>query len=107
LFIQVSESIHNEDKIRHLFLTHMAPMSQVLSNEEEGGRESWVLLEALRKGVSLRKNPGLFRRVIRHLFTHVLDATKGRIPYMSVAARFNLMPDLNCFDEDGGVDYRR
>lgn len=108
LFInQVAESIHDEDKIRHLFLTHMAPMSEVLSNEAEGGRESWVLIEALRKGVSLRKNPGLFRRVIRHLFTHVLDATKGRIPYMNVAARFNLQPDLNCFDADGGVDYRR
>jgi hypothetical protein len=57
--------------------------------------------------VSLRKNPGLFRRVVRHLFTHVLDASKGRIPFMNLAARFNLMPDLNCFDEDGGVDYRR
>lgn len=107
LFIQkVVESIHDEKKMRHLFLTHMAPLAEVLSNESAGGRETWVLLEALRKGVSLRKNPGLFRRVILHLFTHVLDATKGRIPFMSVGARFNLMPDLNCFDADGGVDYR-
>jgi hypothetical protein len=111
LFMQeVMEAIHNEDKMRHVFLTHMAPISEILSNEEDGGRESWVLLEALRKGVPVSAqgpmNPGLFRRVVRHLFTHVLDATKGRVPLTGIVGRFNLMPDLNCFLEDGSVDYR-
>lgn len=108
LFIsQVVEAINNEHKLRHLFLTHIAPVGDVLENESEGGRETWVLIEALRKGVSLRKNPGLRRRVIRHLFTHVLDATKGRVPFLTAGARFNMMPDLNCFGTDGSVDHTR
>jgi hypothetical protein len=37
----------------------------------------------------------------------VLDVTKGRIPFLGIGARFNLMPDLNCFDADGGVDYTK
>jgi hypothetical protein len=109
---EIVASIHNEKKLRHLFLTHIDAIADVLGKESETGRENWVLLEALRKGVSIRKNPGLFRRVVRHLLTHVLDATKGRVPYMDVAQRFNLMPDLNCFvnsegQYDGSVDYRR
>jgi len=111
LFIQtVVECIHDEAKLRHLFLTTLAPFAELLSNEQTGGRDAWVLLDALSKGVPVAATPGmnagLFRRVCRHLLTHVLDATKGRIPMMSSGARFHLMPDLNCFLEDGSVDYR-
>lgn len=113
LFIQqIHAAIHNEKKLRHLFLRNLKSVAEVLGNEAEGGREAWVLIEAIRYGVSLRKNPGLFRRVVNHLLTHVLDATAGRIPFMDIAARFNLMPDLNCFrnadgNYDGAVDFRR
>ena len=110
LFItEVAAAIHDEAKLRHLVLTNMAPMAELLQSEHD--RESWVLYEALKLGVPVSAspgmNPGLFRRVCRLLLEKVLDASKGRIPFLGIGARFNLMPDLNCFDQDGGVDYRR
>lgn len=105
LFInEVMESIHNEEKLRHLFLVNVAPVAELVENDTE----SWVLVEALRHGVPILRNPGLFRRVVRHLMTKVLDCERARIPYGPVARRFNLMPDLTCFDfETGAVDYRK
>ena len=109
---EVQESMEDEQKMRHLFLTHIAPVAEILGKDGEAGREVWVLIEALRKGVSLRKHPGLRRRVRRHLLTHVLNTAKGRVPFQSFGARFNLQPDLNCFRNakgvvDGSVDWNR
>jgi hypothetical protein len=105
LFInEVSEAIHDEDKLRHLFLTNIQSIADVGNSDTE----SWVLVEAFKHGVPILRNPGLFRKVVRHLMFKVLDCEHGRIPYGPVAHRYNLMPDLTCFDfSNGDVDYTK
>ena len=106
LFVsQLMDSLHDEKKIKHLFLSTVGSLQDVLENND---RPTWLLVEAIRNGVPILHNPGLFRRVVRYLMNTVLQCEKGRIPYGDVAHRYNLMPDLTCFDfETGDVDWHK
>jgi hypothetical protein len=102
LFIhEVMEALKSEEGLRRMVLTN-------IDHGEGKDPEAWVLVEALKHGVPILKNPGLFRRATRLLLTQVLDCERGRIPFGPDARRYNLMPDLSCFNLDTGeVDYRR
>jgi hypothetical protein len=76
--LNVRAAIHDEDMLRHLFLTNIAPMADMLESTDP---EIWSLIEAIRHGVPILRNPGLFRRVVRHLMTTALQCKRGRIPY--------------------------
>lgn len=106
LFIhEVMEALKNEEGVRRMVLTNI---DSATTPGEGKDTEAWVLVEALRHGVPVLKNPGLFRRATQLLLTKVLDCERGRIPFGPDARRYNLMPDLSCVNLDTGeVDYRR
>lgn len=106
LFIhEVMEALRSEDGLRRMVL---ANIDSVPSLGEGRDTEAWVLVEALRHGVPVLKNPGLFRRATQLLLTQVLDCERGRIPFGPDAHRYNLQPDFSAFDlETGEVDYRK
>jgi hypothetical protein len=106
LFIhEVMEALRCEEGLRRMVLTNI---DSATTHGADNDREAWVLVEALRHGVPILKNPGLFRRATQLLLTQVLDCERGRIPFGPAAYRYNLMPDLTCFDfETGAVDYRK
>ena len=105
LFIhEVMEALKSEEGLRRMVLTNI---DSATTPGEGKDTEAWVLVEALRHGVPVLKNPGLFRRATQLLLTKVLDCERGRIPFGSEAHRYNLQPDLSAFDlETGDVDYR-
>jgi len=105
LFIhEVMEALKSEEGLRRMVLTNI---DSVTVPGEGNGTEAWVLVEALRHGVPVLKNPGLFRRAAQLLLTQVLDCERGRIPFGPDARRYNLQPDFSAFDlETGDVDYR-
>jgi len=105
LFIyEVMEALKSEEGLRRMVLTNI---DSVTTLGEGNGTEAWVLVEALRHGVPILKNPGLFRRATQLLLTQVLDCERGRIPFGLDAHRYNLQPDFSAFDlETGDVDYR-
>ena len=105
LFIyEVMEALKSEEGLRRMVLTNI---DSVTTLGEGNGTEAWVLVEALRHGVPILKNPGLFRRATQLLLTQVLDCERGRIPFGPDARRYNLQPDFSAFDlETGDVDYR-
>ncbi len=103
--VQLTEALHDEKKLKHMFLTTVGSVMDLLEGRE---REPWVLVEAIRHGLPILHNPGLFRRVVRYLIDRVMDCERGRIPYGDAAHRYNLMPDLTCFDyETGLVDHTK
>lgn len=106
LFIhEVMEALKNEEGLRRMVLNNI---DSVTAPGEGKDPEAWVLVEALKHGVPILKNPGLFRRATQLLLTQVLDCERGRIPFGPDARRYNLMPDLSCVNLDTGeVDYRR
>jgi len=105
LFIhEVMEALKSEGGLRRMVLTNIDSVTMRGADNET---EAWVLVEALRHGVPILKNPGLFRRATQLLLTQVLDCERGRIPFGPDAHRFNLQPDFSAFDlETGAVDYR-
>lgn len=104
LFIhEVMAALKSEEGLRRMVLTNI---DSVPSLGEGRDTEAWVLAEALRHGVPVLKNPGLFRRATQLLLTQVLDCERGRIPFGPDAHRYNLQPDFSAFDlESGEVDY--
>lgn len=104
LFIhEVIEALKNEEGLRRMVLTNL---DSVKVRGEGDDTEAWVLVEALRHGVPILKNPGLFRRATQLLLTQVLDCERGRIPFGPDAYRHNLQPDFSAFDlETGDVNY--
>ena len=106
LFIhEVMEALKSEDGLRHMVLTNIDSAS---TPGVDNDKEAWVLVEALRHGVPILKNPGLFRRATQLLLTQVLDCERGRIPFGPDAHRYNLQPDFSAFDlETGDVDSRK
>jgi hypothetical protein len=105
LFIhEVMEALKSEEGLRRMVL---ANIDSITTPGEDNDTETWVLVEALRHGVPVLKNPGLFRRAAQLLLTQVLDCERGRIPFGPDARRYNLQPDFTAFDlETGEVDYR-
>jgi hypothetical protein len=79
LFIhEVMEALKSEEGLRRMVLTNI---DSVTTLGEGNDTEAWVLVEALRHGVPILKNPGLFRRATQLLLTQVLDCERGRIPF--------------------------
>jgi hypothetical protein len=105
LFIhEVMEALKSEEGLRRMVLTNI---DSVTALGEGKNAEAWVLVEALKHGVPILKNPGLFRRAAQLLLTQVLDCERGRIPFGPDARRYNLQPDFSAFElETGNVDYR-
>jgi hypothetical protein len=105
LFIhEVMEALKSEEGLRRMVLNNI---DSVTVPGEGPDTEAWVLVEALRHGVPILKNPGLFRRATQLLLTKVLDCERGRIPFGSDANRYHLQPDFSAFDlETGDVDFR-
>ena len=105
LFIhEVMEALKSEDGLRRMVLTNI---DSAAKPGVDNDTEAWVLVEALRHGVPILKNPGLFRRATQLLLTQVLDCERGRIPFGPDAHRYNLQPDFSAFDlETGDVDFR-
>ena len=105
LFIhEVMEALKSEEGLRRMVLTNIDSVTALGEGKDP---EAWVLVEALKHGVPILKNPGLFRRATQLLLTQVLDCERGRIPFGPDARRYNLMPDLSCVNLDTGeVDYR-
>jgi hypothetical protein len=105
LFIHgVMEALKSEEGLRRMVLTNIDSVTALGEGKDP---EAWVLVEALKHGVPILKNPGLFRRATQLLLTQVLDCERGRIPFGPDARRYNLMPDLSCVNLDTGeVDYR-
>jgi len=105
LFIhEVMVALKSEDGLRRMVLTNIDPATKPGA---DNNTEAWVLVEALRHGVPILKNPGLFRRATQLLLTQVLDCERGRIPFGADAHRYNLQPDFSAFDlETGDVDFR-
>jgi hypothetical protein len=106
LFIhEVMVALKSEDGLRRMVLTNI---DSATTSGAENNSEAWVLVEALRHGVPILKNPGLFRRATQLLLTQVLDCERGRIPFGPDAHRYNLQPDFSAFDlETGEVDFRK
>jgi hypothetical protein len=101
---EVMEALKSEDGLRRMVLTNIDSASKPGADNDT---EAWVLVEALRHGVPILKNPGLFRRAAQLLLTQVLDCERGRIPFGPDANRYNLQPDFSAFDlETGDVDFR-
>lgn len=102
----LNNTIHDEKKFRSFMLKHIKPADDLLDELDMNG---WLLLEALRNGVPILHNPGLFRRAVRYVLTQVMNcSTKARIPYGKKARRVNVMPDPSCIDmETGAVDWRK
>jgi hypothetical protein len=105
LFIhEVMEALKSEEGLRRMVLTNIDSVTALGEGKDP---EAWVLVEALKHGVPILKNPGLFRRAAQLLLTQVLDCERGRIPFGRDARRYNLQPDFSAFDlETGDVDYR-
>jgi hypothetical protein len=105
LFIHaVMEALKSEEGLRRMVLTNIDSATTLGADTDT---EAWVLVEALRHGVPILKNPGLFRRATQLLLTKVLDCERGRIPFGPDAHRYNLQPDFSAFNlETGEVDFR-
>ena len=102
--MKVHKSVHDEEAMRHLFLTHIAPLANMLDVDEE----TWSLIEAMKAGVPILRFPGLFRKVVRHLLTVAMQCEKGRIPYGDKAYRADFMIDPNVIDfRTGHEDVRK
>jgi hypothetical protein len=96
--LEVRAAIHDEEKLRHMFLTNIAPVADMLETDKP---EIWSLIEALRHGVPILSNPALFRKVVRHLMETALQCKRGRIPYgEDKANRAYFQPD------DAMIDFR-
>lgn len=99
---QTVKATKDEGAFRRMLLRYMVKLADKPKKE---GVQEWVFVEALRRGIPLLKNPGLWRKGVRNLMQQTLQCERGRIPYGDSAYRYNLMPDPSCFDlETGEVD---
>lgn len=75
-------------------------VAQVESDSEQS---RWAVEEAMRKGISHRLMPVVWRRLFRLLFETPIDPTSGRIPMFrdGVMNRVYLKPNLLAFTETG------
>ncbi len=90
----------DEHKLRSMLLRFMPDMAETLRKNEGN---LWILLEALRAGIPLNKNPRLMDMVDRFMMTDVINMKRGRIPFGKKGRYLNLMSDLHCFDYETGV----
>jgi hypothetical protein len=93
---KVFEASKNEHKLRQLFLKYTQS-----ANIEEGtlDLESWALRMALSYGVSCRRHPGVFRKIVRYLMTQILKCEEARIPMDEVAMYASVLPDPYLFGD--------
>jgi hypothetical protein len=103
----IIEATKDEKALRRLFLKYISRDNIFGEEVDARYRDPWILLYALRYGVSYGRFPGLLRRVQRYFFTKVMQAETGRIPMDKVAKYAYVMPDPYVFDEEGDIHLER
>lgn len=94
---KVIESSADEDKLKGMFLRYSPT-----ANLEDGTLDlsAWGLREAMSYGLSYKRFPGLYRKVVRYLMTQILQCENARIPMEGVAAYASVLPDPYLFGNE-------
>jgi hypothetical protein len=82
----VFEAAHNEIAFKKAFLGNINVGPSVYANKEEliaaayDQSEAWALRRYLQRGASTFAMPWMYRKIVQHLMTKVVQARAGRVP---------------------------